>query len=58
MRRINKYYPVLRPEAGSYVANLAAAIFFVMRRTSTQVTYIDPVTGRSDSADLCVRLAA
>lgn len=52
--RINRNaYPVLRPEAGSYVANLAAAnTLFVMRLNdrADETRYIDPVTEQERSS--------
>ncbi|EIX2805944.1 autotransporter outer membrane beta-barrel domain-containing protein, partial [Escherichia coli] len=50
--------PVLRPEAGSYVANLAAAnTLFVMRLNDRagETRYIDPVTEQERSSRLWLR---
>ncbi|HFU2196363.1 TPA: autotransporter YcgH [Escherichia coli] len=50
--------PVLRPEAGSYVANLAAAnTLFVMRLNDRagETGYIDPVTEQERSSRLWLR---
>lgn len=50
--------PVLRPEAGSYVANLAAAnTLFVMRLNDRagETRYIDPVTEEERSSRLWLR---
>ncbi|HDK1027019.1 TPA: autotransporter outer membrane beta-barrel domain-containing protein [Escherichia coli] len=50
--------PVLRPEAGSYVANLAAAnTHFVMRLNDRagETRYIDPVTEQERSSRLWLR---
>lgn len=50
--------PVLRPEAGSYVANLAAAnTLFVMRLNDRagETRYIDPVTEQECSSRLWLR---
>lgn len=50
--------PVLRPEAGSYVANLAAAnTLFVMRLNdrASETRYIDPVTEQERSSRLWLR---
>lgn len=50
--------PVLRPEAGSYVANLAAAnTLFVMRLSDRagETRYIDPVTEQERSSRLWLR---
>lgn len=50
--------PVLRPEAGSYVANLAAAnTLFVMRLNDRagETRYIDPVTEQERSSQLWLR---
>ncbi|MEB7738418.1 autotransporter outer membrane beta-barrel domain-containing protein [Escherichia coli] len=50
--------PVLRPEAGSYVANLAAAnTLFVMRLNDRagETRYIDPVTEQEHSSRLWLR---
>ncbi|MDT0838309.1 autotransporter outer membrane beta-barrel domain-containing protein [Escherichia coli] len=50
--------PVLRPEAGSYVANLAAAnILFVIRLNDRagEMRYIDPVTEQERSSQLWLR---
>ena len=50
--------PVLRPEAGSYVANLAAAnTLFVMRLNDRagEMRYIDPVTEQERSSRLWLR---
>lgn len=54
--RINRNaYPVLRPDAGSYVANLAAAnTLFVTRLNDRagETRYIDPVTEQERSSQL------
>lgn len=50
--------PVLRPEAGSYVANLAAAnTLFVMRLNDRagETRYVDPVTEQERSSRLWLR---
>lgn len=53
--RINRNaYPVLRPDAGSYVANLAAAnTLFVTRLNDRagETRYIDPVTEQGVQAN-------